>query len=596
MQHGSISEAFLPTRLVDLGVTCDSPLRLVDSSDIRAGGGFGMDSICKYATLSYCWGPPVDAYQQPKLTQATKIQFYKEIPLEGMTPVLHDVIIVCRALQIRYIWIDALCILQGDKTDWERHSNKMGQIFQHSYVTICTPASSSCMQGFLRRTTKSCRPSIQIGYIDEISDEVLGAYSLRPALEIGQHTKFDVHPHVFSKIPAVHRDLALSSWALRGWVFQERFLSPRQIIFGTTMLHVRQDEVIVSESGETSSDDSLLDHPGLYQVLPQMNSMLNRGRHTPDCWYGIVEQYRFMEWTEELDLFPALSGIAGFFEQIMHDQYLAGLWKKDLYCGLLWHVGRTGARSPSSLGELLEILNSDGLQIGPSWSWASRPDFFEFDISPRINTLCRVRTHLRPEFDLLNSSISVDGVNPLGRVQKASLKIRGRMVRLRARCFPNTVGWVVNWMYNTSEGYSLSIRPDWEFRRYEESKEDEVHVGDDGELQMLMISSCCSDWPTQNSEYSTHHPLLEEAEDLNRVTYKSHYRQTFLEDSEENFDVVNDCSLCSASSRRRDVWGLLVYPAGPETTFYRVGVFLCRAECGGSDLFKGVEMQTLELL
>lgn len=596
VHHRSVSGVFLPRRLVDLGVVCDSPPRLVDSSDTHTGGGSEKDHTCKYATLSYCWGPPIDANQQLKLTRETRNRFHKEIPLESMSPVLKDTIIVCRALHIRYIWIDALCILQGDKTDWEEQSNQMDQIFQHSYVTICTPASSSCMQGFLHRTGKNCRPSIRIGYIDEASNDVLGAYSLRPALDIGQKTVSGVHPFVFPRLPAEQRDLALSSWAFRGWVFQERFLSSTQIIFGATMLHVLRDGVIVSESGETSSKDLLLDARIQGGELSQMNSITSRGRHVPDCWYGMVEQYCTMEWTEKLDLFPALSGVAGFFELTMHDQYLAGLWEKDLHCGLLWHTGTARARSPSSLGELLGILNSDGLQVGPSWSWASRPDFYQFDISPRVNTRCRVRTHLRPEFNLLNSNISTDGVNPRGRVKRASLKVSGLMIRLRARCFPNTKRRVIDWKYKTSEGYRLSIMPDWDFWRYEENNEEDIHVGDDGELQLLLISSCCSDWPTQICENPGYRPLLEEAEDHDWVTFKPHYRRTFLEDDEKTFEATADCSLCSENSRRRDIWGLLVYPAGPEGTYYRVGVFICRAELGGSDLFKGVEAQTLELL
>ena len=93
---------------------------------------------------------------------------------------------------------------------------------------------------------------------------------------------------------------------------------------------------------------------------------------------------------------------------------------------------------------------------------------------------------------------------------------------------------------------------------------------------MLLISSCCSDW-------------LEEAEDPDWITFKPQYCQTFLEDDEETFEAAADCSLCSQNSRRRDVWGLLVYPARPEVTYYRVGVFICRAEFGGSDLFEEVE-------
>lgn len=33
---------------------------------------------------------------------------------------------LARALGIRYVWIDALCIVQGDPADWERESKTNG--------------------------------------------------------------------------------------------------------------------------------------------------------------------------------------------------------------------------------------------------------------------------------------------------------------------------------------------------------------------------------------------------------------------------------------------------------------------------------------
>jgi hypothetical protein len=584
----NLSGTFLPRRLVDLGTSCVSPPRVVDSLD--------QDDIHKYATLSYCWGSPAEAKQQLKLNSESREQFYKEIPLEDMSPVMHDAVRVCRALKIRHIWIDALCILQGDKTDWEEQSSQMDMIFQHSYVSICTPASSSCMQGFLHRTSETCRPSIQICYVDETSNEVIGAYSLRPTLKSGQKTLFGVHPYVFPMLTAEQRDMSLSTWAHRGWIFQERFLSSMQIVFGDTMLHIRRDGVVMSENGEFKSQETVPFHGYEPPKFETINSILSRGQHLYDRWYHIIEQYAFMEWTERLDLFPGLSGIATLFQQAIHDRYLAGLWQKDLYCGLLWHTGKSTSRSPDSLGQLLAALNGDGLQIGPSWSWASRPDFFRFVISPRINRLCRVRSHLRPEFTLMSSIVSVDGVNPLGRLRKASLKLSGFMIRLRAGCLPISRNPDREWQYKTSKGHTLSIDPDWNFWTDESSNTEDVHIADDGKLQLLIISSCCSDWSSPNSESSTHHLPMEKAEDhTDWVTFKPHYRLSFYGNEEKACEAVPDCLLCSEHGRRRDVWGLLVYPTGIEMTFYRVGIFICRAEYGGSELFQEANTQVLEL-
>jgi hypothetical protein len=370
-----------------------------------------------------------------------------------------------------------------------------------------------------------------------------------------------------------------------------------QIIFGATMLHILQDGIALSKNGQSTNLEPLQAGKALYSQTQTLDSISMHGVHIPDYWYKIIEEYVFMKWTERLDLFPGLSGIAALFQQDMNDQYVAGLWQKGLFCGLLWSTGTTtNSRSPSSLGKLIVMLNGNGLQIGPSWSWASRPDCFQFIISPRINTRCRVRSHLRPEFTLLSSTISVDGVNPLGRVQKATLKISGLVVRLRAGCLPNTEYRATHVNYTTAKGHNLFINPDWQLYGDRGSNRKNKHTVDDSKLQLLIISGCCSDWPTQTSEYSEHHQPVEEARIYGDwVTYKPYYRQSFFKDKESTFRAATDCPLCSQQGRRRDIWGLLIYPAKPEMTFFRVGVFFCRAERGGSDLLEEAEAQTVEL-
>jgi hypothetical protein len=578
------AETFLPRRIVDLGVGSASRPRLAESPS--------RDSVDRYATLSYCWGPSWEARQQLKLTRENQEQFHEDIPVERMSPVLHDTIRVCRALEIQYIWIDALCILQGDKTDWEEQSSQMDKIFQHSYVTICAASSSSCMEGFLQRPRDSCRPSIRIPYIDETSNESYGAYSLRMTSKRKNWPVPKPQPLTYSMLSSEERDLKLSAWAYRGWVFQERFVSSMQIIFGATMLHIERAGVVISENGETRRRDPLSPRPLSLSGFPTFESISIGGRHLPDHWYRIVEQYSGMSWTEKFDLFPGLSGIAACFERAMQDTYVAGLWQNDLHCGLLWSTGRPKSRDISTLDELVAFLEEEGLQIAPSWSWASRPNYVLFRISPRINSLCFARSHLRREFTLLDLSIAIDGVNPLGRIKKASLKISGFAVRLNTGHMPLTYENVSTWEYTTSGGHTLTMNTDWLDWENEEIDAESVRMANFGKLQLLIVSSCCSDWSGTSSRYAAPNSSKEKAYDATWITYKPRYRSSFLDSA---LGTAATCPQCLETGRRRDIWGLLIYPTGRGMTFYRVGTFLCRAERGGSDLLQEAEEKVIEL-
>jgi len=138
------STDFVPTRLLDLRATpYDTPMLVITSTC--------PDTITKYAALSYCWGPDEDSKLQLKTSASTLRDRMKGIPVASMSPVMRDSVEVCRALSIRHLWIDSVCIIQGDTVDWDRESQVMGKIFMNSHVTICAVASASCMEGFLHR-------------------------------------------------------------------------------------------------------------------------------------------------------------------------------------------------------------------------------------------------------------------------------------------------------------------------------------------------------------------------------------------------------------------------------------------------------------
>lgn len=136
---------FLPTRLIDVGGEEDLDAKLVNSTALARNG---LDPT-SYVTLSYCWVSDEDAKRQLKTLKNTLNSYDMSIPLDSVSPVVRDTVRVCRVLLVKYVWIDALCIIQDDKNDWDSESQTMGQIYHHAYFTLCPTASRTCHQSFL---------------------------------------------------------------------------------------------------------------------------------------------------------------------------------------------------------------------------------------------------------------------------------------------------------------------------------------------------------------------------------------------------------------------------------------------------------------
>ncbi|KAF2186330.1 HET-domain-containing protein, partial [Zopfia rhizophila CBS 207.26] len=83
---------------------------------------------------------------------STTVNFpaYKStIPLLNMPCTMRDAAHVARQLGQHYLWIDALCILQNSKEDWEQHASCMHTIFANAWLVISVDATSDCSSGFL---------------------------------------------------------------------------------------------------------------------------------------------------------------------------------------------------------------------------------------------------------------------------------------------------------------------------------------------------------------------------------------------------------------------------------------------------------------
>lgn len=112
------SDQIRPARLIDLQCF------LGESDDVRIVNV--KDLGMKYATLSYCWG---DTMPEGSTTTLANIRDREDrLQIADLPQTLRDAINVTRWLAIRYLWIDAICIIQNSHEDWKIESAKMASI------------------------------------------------------------------------------------------------------------------------------------------------------------------------------------------------------------------------------------------------------------------------------------------------------------------------------------------------------------------------------------------------------------------------------------------------------------------------------------
>jgi hypothetical protein len=98
-----------------------------------------------YVTLSHRWGNNLFT----QLRKANLSEFKESMLVSSLPQTFQDVIHFARLLStdIRYIWIDSLCILQDDKVDWEVESVQMHKVYRNSYCNFSATAATDSDPG-----------------------------------------------------------------------------------------------------------------------------------------------------------------------------------------------------------------------------------------------------------------------------------------------------------------------------------------------------------------------------------------------------------------------------------------------------------------
>lgn len=509
------ANGFLPSRLLDLGseTTLDS-IRLIDSTQIVVDGD---SEAPRYAALSYCWGLALatDSTQQLRTT-ADSLESMKEHVSEKVIPAtILDAIKVCKALSIQYIWVDTLCIIQDELADWERESAYMTAIYKNAFVTICTPSASASTEGFLARD----RRLVQIPFHSRVSPSINGTYNL-----VASGTCRDCVLYGWPNL-----DVDNTSWASRGWTLQEYQMSNRLLIFGESMVHFHCRE------GASENGYQIRGSHGLRMIsrLDYPNQVITTSHL---AWTVMRTEYGARNFTFVEDRLPAISGMAKDLVDSTGDEYLAGLWKTDLPCSLVWNAWcHEKPKYHVELPELLDMLRSPTPYIAPSWS--------PFRLDVRVGRGLREGNYSRPlaESTIVDASVDPIGENPFGRIRSGRIRIRGQLTThvLDLTMLP-CQQWAPTLWYTLDRGGITYFNLDWH------PDENSYKLKLEG-LSMMLISSMEA---TYSFHFIIHQGSHEEARDClkNRLPLLKRGIESFRESTSSGFEVEADQSSDKAES------------------------------------------------
>lgn len=144
----------------------------------------------------------------------------------------------------------------------------------------------------------------------------------------------------------------------RGWVAQERVLSPAVIHYTPEKIYWECNELVANEAFPNGSY-IWEDTEGSGRDRIRSLSTQSGREDVYSFWRTFIHRYAGMALTDEQDRFPAVAGIARILSEFINDNFVAGFWEGDLFRSLVLErvVPPRDSLKPN--------------QIAPSWSWAS---------------------------------------------------------------------------------------------------------------------------------------------------------------------------------------------------------------------------------
>ncbi|CAO2655398.1 Nn.00g104620.m01.CDS01 [Neocucurbitaria sp. VM-36] len=332
-------------------------------------------SDAKYFALSYVWGrvemhktlrSNYEARNQPGALAA--IQFPKTI---------RNAMEFVQSLGERYLWIDAICLVQDDEDEMTRQVLNMDIIYGQAFATIVALEGTDANAGLagVRAGTRKPQKITTLSISNKSVD-----------LDDDPDSKDKETIHLVATPRPLYLALEISQWNSRGWIVQEHLLSRRCLYFASDAVYFQCGQETISEGGANEAFDAFLfDKTALSdnQILEKAN------RNNPllglDVFYNLtlheriadafiaytklVETYSQRNLTFKSDILKAFAGMFAVLEEHFQGTVVHGLPAAVISHALLWSPGARLPRRNTSSSTNLSLPTDHPDPLFPSWSW-----------------------------------------------------------------------------------------------------------------------------------------------------------------------------------------------------------------------------------
>lgn len=286
----------------------------------------------RYVALSYCWGQTaaVCALKDNIAALKTPGSLSPATTSYKLPPTVMDAMVFTREVGERYLWVDALCIVQDDYDTKQLHLDSMAFIYANSFFTVVAAEGPNADHG-LRGVMKGVR------------DRDLPNYQIRG---LSSGTLLLNKPRAGLRLDSV--------WNSRGWTMQESLFSRRLVVFDGFVSWVCCEAEWSEDTDreldfQGSSSFHLTDRVGLYNRLPPWPDMR--------LWGSLVSQFNKRNLTFETDVIDAFAGVEAAMRASFPGGFLLGLPQLFFDIALLWQPERKLTK------------RGDHDHHFPSWSW-----------------------------------------------------------------------------------------------------------------------------------------------------------------------------------------------------------------------------------
>jgi len=350
--------------------TGDISFRLIDLQDscLIEWKGPAADAP-RYFVLSYIWGT---SPQLVTLTLENYSQFHEKGAMVGMyfNYTIRDTLQLARKMGERYVWIDALCIIQDSSEDKATQIPQMHLIYGLAILTIVAAHGEDADAGLTGVQPGSRGNSKVLLNLDDITIQC------RSNSEV-----FNTHDDV----GLVENYLWKSKYSSRGWTFQESLLSTRALVFTRKQVFWECPTCTWAEETHWESKSiAYVGQRGIIDPTPQdiWEDNFDRaayggpGEKTREfqrnSYPNLVKAYSQRQLTNEGDILNAFTGVLASIKAREKTRFLYALRERHIGNDLLWGWDRPSA--PRDSGGW------------PSWSWLAWKGVVDIPNEPRHNS------------------------------------------------------------------------------------------------------------------------------------------------------------------------------------------------------------------